>query len=217
MGNSLLAASLGLVSEDFELLHRWRDGNTEAGSELFARHFDRLVRFFANKVDEPEYEDLIQRTLLSCVESRDRFREESSFRTYLFAVARNEMLMHFRRKRSRPELDFSQTTLEALRTSPSEHAIRGQEKALLLDALQRLPVDAQLLVELHYWEGLDPGELAAIFGIDRTTVRTRLHRTRSRLREIIEELGDDPTARAEALGGLDTWAREVRAEADDGA
>ncbi len=197
------------MASDFELLHAWRQGDTSAGSELFRRHFDRLVRFFCNKVEESEYEDLIQRTMLACVESRDRFHGRSSFRTFLFSIARHQMLMHFRRKRTRPDLDFAVTSIAALGTSPSQAAAREQDKGLLLEALRQLPVDVQILIELHYWEDLSAGELAPMFDVDPTTIRTRLHRARSRLRETIEALEPDPSLRERAFGGLQTWEREL--------
>ena len=75
--------------DDFELLDAWRAGSREAGSELFERHFPGLFWFFRNKAGESA-EDLVQQTFLSVVESRDRFRKDASFRTYLFTVARRD-------------------------------------------------------------------------------------------------------------------------------
>lgn len=176
------------VAADFELLETWRNGDAAAGNELFARHFRSLARFFFNKVDEDEVEDLIQRTFLACVESRDNFRQQSSFRTYLFAVARNELLMHFRRARGRQKVDLSSESVMALGTSPSRAVVRAQEQQRLLTALRELTADQQTLIELHYWEGLGGPELAEVFGIDPTTVRTRLHRTRRALRDAMKAL-----------------------------
>lgn len=173
------------VSSDFDLLEAWRAGEASAGNELFRRHFRSLVRFFFNKVDEDEVEDLIQRTLLACVESRDSFRQKSSFRTYLFAVARNELLMFFRRSRGRTTVDLSSSSVIALGTSPSRAAVRAEEQQILFDALRELTADQQTLLELHYWEGLRGTELAEVLGIDPTTVRTRLHRTRRALRTVL--------------------------------
>lgn len=173
------------MTSDFELLEAWRTGDSTAGNELFRRHFRSLARFFINKVDEDEVEDLIQRTLLACVESRDNFRRQSSFRTYLFAVARNELLMFFRRARGRKVVDLSSNSVIALGTSPSRAAVRAQEQRRLFDALRELTADQQTLLELHYWEGLQGPELAEVLGVDPTTVRTRLHRTRLALRSVL--------------------------------
>ena len=81
---------------DIDLLDAWRAGDPRAGNELFNRHFDSVCRFFANKAGN-EVDDLIQRTFLACVEGRDRFRGDASFRGYLFGVARN--VLHARLQR----------------------------------------------------------------------------------------------------------------------
>lgn len=197
---------------DFELLDAWSSGSNEAGEALLGRHCNRLARFFFNKVSDPDHEDLVQRTLLACIKSRDAFRRESSFRSFLFAVARNELRMHLRRKRPQGAVDMSIDSLAALDAGASTAVGRAQSQALLLDALRQLPVDTQLLLELRYWEDLPSEELASMFEISTTTVRTRLHRARQLLKERIEKLESDPTLRSAALGGFETWAREIHEE-----
>ena len=86
------------MADDAELLEQWRAGDRKAGEALFDRHFDAVARFFRNKVDRG-IDDLIQRTFLACVESRDRFRGDSSFRTYAFAVGRHVLGKPGRSKR----------------------------------------------------------------------------------------------------------------------
>jgi len=200
----------GLVVGDFELLDAWCAGDQGAGNTLFGRHFDALVRFFFNKVEQAECEDLVQRTLLACVSSKTRFRRHSSFRTFLFGIARNELLMFYRTLGQRPDTNFSTHSVADLGTSPSANVAREQEHALLLDALHRLPVDTQMLIELHYWEDLDAAALAELFEIDPTTVRTRLHRARARLRQLIAELEQSAPLRELAFEGLSSCGARLR-------
>ena len=94
---------------DLELLEAWRGGDRQAGEALFERHFDAIARFFRNKVDHG-IDDLIQRTFLACVESKDQFRGEASFRTFLFAVAHNVLGKHYRSQRRHGDrIDFGVT------------------------------------------------------------------------------------------------------------
>lgn len=202
-----------VVAEDFELLDAWRAGDSGAGNDLFARHFDSLVRFFFTKVDDREIEDLIQRTMLACVEFEGRFRGDGSFRSYLFAIARNELRMFWRR-RGRSRVDLANESVIDLGTSPSVAAAKSQEKKLLLSALRTLTVDQQILLELHYWQGMTAAELGALFEIDPTTARTRLHRARARLKTSLEQLCESPAEREAAMGGLETWAREIHLKAN---
>ena len=117
-----------MAPDDFELLDAWRSGDRAAGNTLFERHFDAVCRFFANKVND-NVDDLIQKTFLGCIEGRDRFRKQSSFRTYLFAVAHNILRVHFRtRPDDSGEVDFASTTVErgpttaARSTSPARQS-----------------------------------------------------------------------------------------------
>ena len=184
---------------DAELLDRWRAGDKQAGSDLLGRYLQPLLRFFANKVDETSYHDLAQRTMMHCVEAKERVREGSSFRAYLFAIARNVMLMHFRKRSGRPNFDPGVTSMMDLGTSPSRAVARDQERETLIAVLRSLPLDTQLLIEMHYWEELPAADVAVVFSVDPTTVRTRLHRARAKLREALEQAEADPAVRARLL------------------
>jgi RNA polymerase sigma-70 factor (ECF subfamily) len=198
---------------DEQLLDAWRDGDATAGQDLLKRHFKALFRFFANKVSE-EADDLIQKTMMRAVRGRDQFRGQSSFRSYLFVIARRELLRHYRtRQRDRLVFDPEVSSVFDLSGSPSSMAAKSQEQKLLLDALRRLPVDLQVALELHYWEDLSTAELAGILEIPQGTVKSRLRRAREALVTAIEQLSTDPQQRRETIDNLDQWAREVRAQA----
>ena len=179
------------MSTDFDLLDQWRAGDKAAGSDLFNRHFAAIRRFFRNKATPEDVEDLIQRTFLACVESRDRFRGDSSFRTYLFVVARNE-LYRYLRKRARDHvrdgLDFTASSICDIGVSPSGVIAKQEEHKLVVAALQRIPVDQQVLLELYYWEQVPGPELAEVFDVNPTTIRTRLFRAREALKQEMEQL-----------------------------
>jgi RNA polymerase sigma-70 factor (ECF subfamily) len=179
------------VDRDFELLTQWRDGDKTAGNDLFQRHFESVRRFFRNKVDLKDAEDLIQRTFLACVEAVPKFRGDSSFRTYLFTIARRELCHYIRRKTrdaARNEPDLTVTSIMDLGISPSVAAVVEQERAIIAEAMRRIPVDFQITLELYYWEQLKGPELAEVLGIAPATVRTRLHRAREALREMLQKL-----------------------------
>ena len=203
------------LTTDVELLRRWREGDAKAGNELFRRHFHSLYRFFRDKTTGGA-DDLIQATFLACVRARDQFRGDSSFRTYLFTVARHQLYRHIRAHARAPELDFAHTSLLDIATSPSVVLERDQRRAQLLQALRRLPLEQQLLLELYYWEDVPPRELATVFEIPGSTARTWLQRAREALRAALEAEARSPST-AWSDADLDAWARDLRAreEGDD--
>jgi len=192
------------VSDDIALLEQWRNGDASAGEALFQRHFDSIYGFFETKC-EAEADELTQATFLACLRARDQFRSESSFRTYLFTIARHELYRALRgRQRKDARLDFSVSSIAELVSTPRTRIARGQEQRRLVEALRQLPVEQQTLLELHYWEELDIAQLAEIFDAPAATIRTRLHRARKSLRA---RLTGAPPQVLESLDSMDVWAR----------
>lgn len=191
---------------DLELLDRWCAGDASAGNELLHRHFTSLYGFFRHKTDG-EVDDLVQETLLQCVKSRATFQRQSTFRTYLFAIARHVLFHHWRKRTSaRATIDFDEISIEALTTSAGTQLARREDRARLVAALATLPLDQQILLELYYWEALDRDQLAEVFAVEPATIGSRLFRARQALKACLDARGGGPASDAE----LETWARSQR-------
>lgn len=173
-----------------------------------------MLRFFHNKAGE-QGKDLIQRTFLRCLEARDRILPGSSFRSFLFGIARNVLLEHFRSvRRDGQRIDEMLTTVQdiAPHPTPSSFLAHKREARLLLAALRRIPIELQIGLELFYWEHMSAGEIAAICGIPEGTVRTRLRRARQLLEQEIGALAASPAELASTVSGLDGGAAQIRGE-----
>jgi RNA polymerase sigma-70 factor (ECF subfamily) len=172
------------MAADDELLAAWRAGDRSAGDELIARWFDPVCRFFRSKLGD-DVQDLIQRTFLDCLESRDRLRS-SSFRSFLFAIARNRLFDELRREIRQPVDQLGTISIAELRTRPSDRIARSEARDAVVRAMQTLPLDLQITLELAYWEELAGAEIAEVLGISEHTVRSRLSRARALLRSRVE-------------------------------
>ena len=204
-----------MSAADLELLAAWRKGDAKAGNDLVKRHFGDLYGFFRNKLDG-DVDDLIQSTFLACVESRDRFREESSFRTYLFTIARHELYAAFR-KRGQAKADFATQSVDDLlgpQAAVSTVLQARAERVLLLRALRRVPLDDQIALELYYWKGLKGREVAEVLGQPENTVRTRLRRARQRLEEEVRLLSNDAGLLESTIDNFERWASSLREQSD---
>lgn len=183
---------------DSDLLDAWRSGEARAGEELVERHWSSLSHFFRSKVGD-DGADLISQTFLACVEGRDRIQGPSA-KPYLFAIARKKIADHYRHARRSPVLDLSTCSLVDLCTGPQTELGRRQEGALLHRALERIPLDDQIALELFYFEELSTRDVAAVLEIGENTVRSRLARAREKLRGALAELGPaDEVALAESV------------------
>jgi RNA polymerase sigma factor (sigma-70 family) len=197
------------VSDDAELLERWRDGDKEAGSRLFDRHIESIYRFFRTKMSG-DLDDMVQNTFMRCAQRRDDIREAGSFRAYLFAIARNVLRDHYRAKGRAPQVDFGTASVIDLGGTPSQFVVDKQEQALLLQALRHITIDEQICIELFYWEQLTVRELAGVLGIPEGTAKTRMRGARLSLEAKLAELARSPETLQSTLDNLDKWQASVR-------
>lgn len=171
---------------DHTLWLAWLDGDTDAGEAFVQRHFLSVHRFFSRKVG-PAADELTQRTFLGLIEGGAAFEGRSSIRSYLYGIARIQLLRHFEGRGLLPE-NAASTSLADLGPSPSRVVAQREGRERLHEAMMQLPLDHQLSLELHYWEGLSVQETAEALGVAPGTIKSRLARARERLRET---LGDD--------------------------
>jgi RNA polymerase sigma-70 factor (ECF subfamily) len=201
---------------DRELLAAWRGGDKEAGIRLFERHYDSVACFFRNKVSG-SIDDLVQNTFLGCVESLQRFREDSSFRTYLFGIAKHLLYEHYRvSRRDAGRFDVQVMSSADLSPGAGTLIVERQEEELLLLALRHIPVEHQVLLELYYWESQRAQDIAELLGVPEGTVRTRLRRAKQLLAVQLETLAENPALFERTHSGLETWAHGIRAHASEG-
>lgn len=174
-------------SDDINLFEAWRAGEPEAGSALLRKYVPSLRRFFQTRVALGS-EDLVQQTLLACFESAHRFRGESSFKTYLMAIARGQLLMHLRGQgRKAHRLGTLMEDVEDL-----EPDLRlWEEQGFVSDALRRIPSELRQVLELHYWHELKVDEIALLTHVAPGTVKSRLARGRKMVRLQLERTAVD--------------------------
>jgi len=190
---------------DADLLAAWRAGDRALGNALFRRHVVRVSRFFRTKLPEAA-EDLTQSTFLALVEAQPTLRAEASFRAFVFGIARKQLLMHLRgRTRARQRFDPLTTSAVDAGASPARLAARHEQQRLVATALQRLPVDYQVALELHYLEGLSLQEIAEALEIPLGTVKSHLSRGRTLAAERLAELAPPAELLTSAVTGLEEW------------
>lgn len=165
---------------DGALLAAWHAGDGDAGSVLVERYLGALHHFFGTRVSG-DVEDVVQQTLLSCLEACSTFRGECSFRTLLYRIARRRLLDHHRAARRNRLLTADPGDL-ADSSSTAESRLGYWSRTDLIAALRELPHEAQALIALRYWQGFSSDELAQALALPAPTVRTRLFRAHERLR-----------------------------------
>ena len=200
---------LGLrVFSDDALLARWAQGKQRAGDRLMRRHYPALQRFFELKAPEAA-DDLTQNTMLGAVEAQKRYRGDAPFKSFLFGIARRQLLLYLRSKqRHERMMTFRQAQGPDTVLTPSRCASLRQEQTAMLMGLTALPVQLQITIQLHYWAGMKVHEVARVFRVPTSTVKTRLVRARELVRQRVER-GPGASKARSIMSDYDKWLRSL--------
>lgn len=155
-------------------------GDLEA---LVAEQAPSLYRFARSLVRDPDLaEDLVQETFLRAYRARDRFRGESSPRTWLRRILHNLAVDRVRREREIPVEDIEGKWRDDAYTVDAEAVVElAERRDELEDALIRLPFIYRTAVVLHDVEGWTAAEIAEALGIGLPAAKQRLRRGRMML------------------------------------
>jgi RNA polymerase sigma-70 factor (ECF subfamily) len=165
---------------DEELMTECARGVTSAFEALFVRYRVPVWGFFRRRMDDAgRAEELAQETFVALLKGRRRYRSgAASFRTYLYAIARN-LLMNERRRAARPTVKPLNGHIAA---SAAWAADAGFE---VRDAVGRLDdMDREVLM-LREFEQLSYAEIATLLDVPTNTVRSRLFRARAALHDLL--------------------------------
>ncbi|MDY6917803.1 MAG: sigma-70 family RNA polymerase sigma factor [Chloroflexota bacterium] len=174
-----------------ELVERSKRGDVDAFNQLVEAYqqqvYNLCLRMVGNLHDA---EDVTQAAFLLAFKGVGGFRG-GSFRAWLFRIAANACRDHLRLLRRRPTspLDELPVHLEWDRhaTSPEEYAARRELQASIMQALAALPADQRLAVTLRDVMGLEYGEIAQATASSLGTVKSRINRGRTRLRQLLSD------------------------------
>jgi len=202
---------IGGEAEELELARRFcRDGDRRAFEELVRLRLPQIRRFLAVRLSEPEEAQAAeQEVLVRLFRSLARFRGESSLSTWIFRLC-SASAADLVRQRSRERRRATRLGLSSLEADPPDPGSPGagspelglerkEDAAALRRALAALGEPNASLVYLRDAEGLSVGELARCFGLPEGTVKSRLARSRDKLRAALAALdGTDARGRAAA-------------------
>ncbi|WP_192552684.1 RNA polymerase sigma factor [Pseudomonas sp. IzPS59] len=180
------------ASSDESLLARYREGDGKAFEILYARHRQSLYRFLLGLSGKPELaEEVFQETWMSLIRSASQPQGRATFRTWLFQIARNRLIDHWRKHGAHQPLHDSydeQTHAVSDDASDPEHLLSLSHDSLRLDrALQTLPADQREVFLLRAHGDLDLAQIASLTETPLETVKSRLRYAQQKLRRLLAE------------------------------
>ncbi len=175
---------------DYELAQKAAGGDLAAFEELYRRHFRRVYALALRMTANPEEaEDLAQETFIQLFKKIGMFRGESAFTTWLHRMTVNQVLMHFRRRKSRPEYtsEEGETPDQIVKGTENQNRMPVVDRIVLEDAIAKLPPGYRSVFVLHDVEGYEHNEVAEMLGISEGTSKSQLHKARLKLRSLIRQ------------------------------
>jgi RNA polymerase sigma-70 factor (ECF subfamily) len=180
-------------ADDHRLITDCLKGKTEAFSELVRRYQDRLYNTVYRYVGHLEdAQDVVQDTFLNAYQSLNNFKLESQLFTWLYRIAINTAISHKRKKRAAVSLDTGRNGEAGIEpfdgsdlNRPGQALERAEEERRIQDALNRLSAEHRIVLILKDMEDLKYEEIADILEVPIGTVRSRLHRARQELRDVL--------------------------------
>ena len=168
-----------------------RGGDRDAYAELVKRHAPVAMRTAALLGAGGDAEDVVQEAFVKAYGALDRFRPGAPFRPWLLRIVANETRNAHRasgRRAARERWSWEQTQplLLARPDDPAEAALSRERQDELVRGLAQLSPEHQQVVTCRYLLDLDEEETAAVLGWPRGTVKSRLHRALTRLRDVLD-------------------------------
>lgn len=178
------------MEEDTRLVERYRSGDNDAIEELVMKYQKQIYAFVYRIInDQEEAKDLTQKTFLKAFNAIGGFRNDASFKTWLYKIAMNTSLSHFTQNRQRGTEAELQETLIGSQAGALSLVIEKERMDYLRKSLVALPDRQRLAIILRAYEGLSCKETAEVMGCSEGAVKAHYHTAVKGLRALLKERG----------------------------
>ncbi|RMG36735.1 MAG: sigma-70 family RNA polymerase sigma factor [Planctomycetota bacterium] len=185
-------------NDDRALVAQAQQGDAAAFETLVRRYYQRLYRILAVQLgNEEDARDVVQETFLRAFRHLGTFRGDCSFYSWLYRIAQNAAVDSVRRRRRRRRTrsleDLRETagieTSDGNPTAQPSHGLDTEERQRMVrEAIAQLPEEFRTVLVLRELDGLNYEQIAEAIGHPVGTVRSRLHRARAQLKELLQRM-----------------------------
>jgi RNA polymerase sigma-70 factor, ECF subfamily len=180
---------------DEALMLRYRDGDAAAFEDLYKRHKGGIYRFVLRSCGRPGLaEELFQEVWVSLIRSRASYAATAKFTTYLYHIARNRLIDHYRAHDKELQetalLDDNfdlEAAVGASADGPEQIVATRQQARRIIDVLAKLPAAQREAYLLFEEGGLNVEQIALTTGVNRETAKSRLRYAFNKLKQVFAE------------------------------
>ena len=175
-----------------ELVRKSQFGDKAAFEQLVIRH-QELVFSLAYKLtgNREMANDVAQEAFIRAWKAIEKFRGDSTFSTWIYRITVNTAWTLRKKAKKHNTLNIDDTYEPIVideKKDPELVAINSDLSSVLINALDKIPIEQRIIVELKNIEGRSHKEIADYLNISVTAAKVRLHRAHQKLRQILEEV-----------------------------
>ena len=183
---SMRGTGAGDRADDGDLIARWRRGEERAATLLVERHAEAVARFVASLGVRDEIEEVVQDAFVRAFGSLDGFRAQSSFRTWLFTIARNLVRDRARTLRARRQVPIEEEHA-VTEPDPLSGAVAAETEERIRRAVERLSPMQREVFTLRVVEGLSYREIAEVLQSSEGAARVHYHNAMRSIKECFDD------------------------------
>jgi len=184
-------------TSDEALMERYRDGDAGAFDALYGRHKGGVFRYLVRQCGNRGIaEELFQDVWMNLIRARSTYTVQARFTTYLYRLAHNRLIDHYRAQPGNVPASFNDEDGPALENvaaardhDPAVGADVRQQARRMLQLIDSLPAPQREAFLLQQESGMSIEEIAQATGANRETVKSRLRYALAKLREGMQDLG----------------------------
>lgn len=174
------------MMEEKDLISRAARDDADAFRQLVETYQTPAYRLAARMCGPDGAEDVTQEAFLAAWRGLPQFRGDCRFSTWLYRLVSNAAIDCLRReKKHRDTGDVDDLELPDGGPSPQEQAERSDTRDAVRRALDRLSPEHRQVLLLRFMQELDYGEIARALNVSEGTVKSRINRAKSKLREVL--------------------------------
>lgn len=176
-----------IVADDRRLVELVLEGDDTAFEYLFNRYREAIRRLFVARLGGVnDADDLLQETFIKVYINIARYSPEYTFGQWVYTIARNTFVDFMRRKQDEESIDERFTSPAATSPTPEERVINQQQRTQFEVYLDRLTPRYRQLIVMRFFDELSYEEIAQKLNLPMGTVKTQIHRARSKMCRMIE-------------------------------
>ena len=181
---ALKSEKINHESDELKIIRAARQ-DSKAFGELYTLYVEQVFRYLYSRTGNVhEAEDTTAQTFLVAFETFDRFRQDGHFASWLFTIARNKAMDHFRRRENTSSIDEVKDI--PVENDPLVGVIQSEQTAALSKLIQALPEEDRELLRLRFLAAMSFPEIAHFLHRNEDAVKKSIYRLLARLHSQLE-------------------------------